>query len=102
MFEMIGHIKNSFPINNSSFPRLNTVIKSHYVSLTSDSLQQKSADTERITVYAPTIESLFDMELSDFRSTKPSLGSRLQGVTCQNTVGCKTANNMRELGDMVF
>lgn len=101
MFEMIGHIKNSFAINNTNFPYLNAaMIKSDSILAKNSNFQQTS--TETITVYAPTIESLFDLELLDFRSTKPSLGSRLTGVTCENTVGCKTAKNMRDLGDMTF
>ena len=50
--------------------------------------------------YAP--ETLFELQLSSYRRPVKSLGSRLNGYSCEKTVGCYQVGNMQELGDFLF
>lgn len=101
--KIISYIINYIPNGILSLPKLNKeVLLSPLVLSNEGDITWNDDETEIITVSGPQIESIFELELMSFRSPKKSLGSRLKGVTCEDTVGCKTANSMQELGDMIF
>lgn len=85
------------------FPLLNTVYRRNPLEIRDGNLVwPNSQNIEVITVSGNQLESLFNLQLNSYRAPKKSLGSRLNGYSCDNTVGCYQLNSMQELGDFVF
>jgi len=102
MLETLTYIMNTFSgINENMFPNLHKALEDQPLVLTNNKLQWPDDDMERITIVSAKIETIFDIQLKGFRTGIKSLGSRLQGVTCEETVGCYTGS-AQDLADMLF
>lgn len=95
-------IQTHSSLDEGQFPLLHKVVKAEPLVFSDDKLHWPDDGTERITITSAKIETIFDIHLKGFRKPIKSLGSRLQGVSCEETVGCYTASGMQELGDMTF
>ena len=103
MPETLTYILQTYSsIDEKIFPSLHKVVKDEPLVFSDDKLQWSDDGIERITITSAKIETIFDIHLKGFRKPIKSLGSRLQGVSCEETVGCYTAGSMQELGDMTF
>lgn len=84
------------------FPLINQEYEQKPLLLRDRQLVWPHQNVEKITVTSNQLSSLLDTQLTDFRSPKKSLGSRLPTISCQETAGCYHLNSMRELADFVF
>ena len=101
MPETLMYIMNTYSsVDEEVFPALHKVVENAPLVLSNKKLHWPDTDTEIITITSAKIETIFDIQLKEFRRPIKSVGSRLPGVTCEETVGCITAKNMQELGDM--
>jgi hypothetical protein len=87
-------------INSNSFPLLSKVIKNNPPMIKNDILVWDNKSTEVITVTSMKLSNIFDMQLSGFKQPIKTTGSRLHGVTCEESVYCKSLS-LRQLGDYI-
>jgi hypothetical protein len=91
---------NYADLNSNLFPLLSKSIELAPPTVSNETLTWGNDDTEVITVTSMKTTTLFDLQLMKFRQPIKSLGSRLHGKTCKETVGCSSLD-LQEFGDYI-
>ena len=85
----------------SKFPLLDKAYYKQPLEMINGELVWSNANNvEVITITGNKLESLFDTQLTSYKRTKASLGSRLRGKSCARTVGCRTMS-IQGLADLL-
>lgn len=101
--ELLSSINDSINKNSASFPKLLAAMeKKPLVKNKDDNFAWSKSHIEIITVSAAPITTLFDEQLVTFKRRKKTTGSKLQGKTCDEQVGCYQARLGRQSADTFF
>ncbi|SEL44776.1 Sel1 repeat-containing protein [Colwellia chukchiensis] len=101
--ELLQSIDQSLQDNAKNFPKLMAAMeKRPLVKDKNNDLAWPKSHIEIITVRTAPLTTLFDEQLVTFKRRKKTTGSKLQGKTCDEQVGCYQARLGRQAIDTFF
>jgi hypothetical protein len=101
--ELLESINESLNKNSASFPKLLAAMqKRPLVKNKDNNLTWPKSHMEVITVSSAPLTTIFDEQLVTFKRRKKTTGSRLQGETCDEQVGCYQARLGRQSVNTFF
>lgn len=101
--KLLESINDSLNNNAASFPKLLAAMKNKpLVKNKNNNFAWPKSHIEIITVSAAPLTTLFDEQLVTFKRRKKTTGSKLQGKTCDEQVGCYQARLGRQSADTFF
>jgi len=101
--ELLESINESLNKNAADFPKLLTAMKKKpLVKNKENNFVWPKSHMEIITVSSAPLTTLFDEQLVTFKRRKKTTGSKLQGKTCDELVGCYQARLGRQSIDTFF
>jgi len=101
--ELLESINDSLNKNAASFPKLLAAMKNKPLVKNKDNnFAWPKSHIEIITVSSAPLTTLFDEQLITFKRRKKTTGSKLQGKTCDEQVGCYQAKLNRQSADTFF
>lgn len=101
--ELLESIDESLKKSSADFPLLLAAMENRPLVKGKDSrLKWPKSHMEIITVSSAPLTTLFDEQLVTFKRRKKTTGSKLQGKTCDEQVGCYQARLGRQSADTYF
>ena len=101
--ELLESINESLNKNAADFPKLLAAMeKKPLVKNKDNNFAWPKSHMEVITVSAAPLTTLFDEQIITFKRRKKTTGSKLQGKTCDEQVGCYQARLGRQSADTFF
>ena len=101
--ELLDSISESLEKNTSSFPKLTAIMnKKPLVKGADNNLAWPESHMEVITITSVPLTTVFDEQIATFKRRKKTTGSKLQGKTCAENVGCYQAKLNRQSIDTFF
>lgn len=100
--ELLESIQESLANNAASFPQLTAIMKKKPLVKKADGLEFKKSNIEIITINSAPLTTIFDQQIITFRKRKKTTGSKLQGKTCDENVGCYQSRLNGQATDTFF
>ena len=91
MPKFLESIQDSLKNNAESFPKLTAMMNKKPMVKKESGLAFEKSQYEIITVSSAPLTTIFDEQILTFRKRKKTTGSKLQGKTCGESVGCYQA-----------
>jgi len=101
--ELLDSISESLEKNAASFPKLTAIMNKKPLTKDADNnLAWPESHMEVITITSMPLATVFDEQIATFKRRKKTTGSKLQGKTCNENVGCYQARLNRQSVDTFF
>ncbi|NQZ82035.1 MAG: sel1 repeat family protein [Colwellia sp.] len=101
--ELLESISESLEKNASFFPKLTAIMSKKPLAKNADNnLAWPKSHMEVITITSMPLSMAFDEQITTFKRRKKTTGSKLQGKTCDENVGCYQARLNRQSVNTFF